>query len=230
MKRKLMMCLLVFSLLISGCSSESDTTGGEVSETTEETAVTETNEVTSEDGTSVEEVISDMEVVDKEANFQKQVLDSPIFDVNVKGVEVYDEYVGDKYTDTASDGNVYVVVYLQVLNDSREYTGYFDYSYLASKLDGEVVETTFMINDPKGYKTMFTHLPTREKTEGFLVYEVPSDWKTIDIEYKGWKNMDAKGWQESFDTDLVFQVSSDDLQDVIEFGMEYFAPYQGEEK
>ena len=68
---------------------------------------------------------------------------------------------------------------------------YFNVNYLTAEVDGKKTENTLLFNEPEGYPTIFANISGGETTEGFIVWEVPADWKKIKVTYKGWEDIDG---------------------------------------
>lgn len=110
--------------------------------------------------------------------------------VSVLGLQEYKKIKTDKYTDKASKGNKYLVLFLKVYNKGTE-TDYFNVNYLTAKVDGKKTENTFLFNEPEGYPTIFANIGGGETAEGFIVWEVPNGWKKMEVTYEGWRDSDG---------------------------------------
>ncbi|MCI8748530.1 MAG: hypothetical protein HFH67_11815 [Lachnospiraceae bacterium] len=53
----------------------------------------------------------------------------------------------------------------------------------------EKIEHNFLVNEPKGYPTIFTHIPAGKSIGGFIVWEVTYNWKKLEFSYNGWKDI-----------------------------------------
>ena len=47
----------------------------------------------------------------------------------------------------------------------------------------EKIEHNFLVNEPKGYPTIFTHIPAGKSIGGFIVWEVTYNWKKLEFSY-----------------------------------------------
>ena len=90
---------------------------------------------------------------------------------------------------------------------------------MSSTCDNEPCVTTYLLNEPKYYSPIFNSIPAQSEVKGYLVYELPLDWKKLNFTYLGWKDMK--------NLILSFNVTSDNLQEVVPIGSEYTAPYKG---
>ncbi len=109
--------------------------------------------------------------------------------VKILGLKEYKKIESDKYTDVAPKGKKYLVLFLSIQNDSLE-DYYINYNYLSAKVDGESIDNTFLVNEPKNYKTIFDHIEAGKRDAGFIVWEVPEDWSKFEMTYDGWKDID----------------------------------------
>lgn len=110
--------------------------------------------------------------------------------IKVLGLKEYKKIKGEKFTDTPGKGKKYLVLFLSIKNNTGE-ENYINYNYFEAKLDGKKTEHTFLLNDPKNYPTIFTHIQPNGSIAGFIVWEVPDKWKKLRIKYNGWKDTDS---------------------------------------
>ena len=120
--------------------------------------------------------------------------------VKILGLKEYKKIKSEKYTDKAEKGKKFLVLFLSVKNDTNE-EDYINYNYISTKVDGKKIEHTFLLNDPKGYPTIFSHVPANEGIGGFIVWEVPSAWKTLEFKYNGWKDINNISLEAKFTPD-----------------------------
>lgn len=118
-------------------------------------------------------------------------------EVSILGLKEYKKVKGEKYTDKPQKGNKYLVLFLKLHNSSTE-KDYFHADYLSAKLDGREIENTFLLNDPEGYSSIFTNVGADATIAGFIVWEVPSNWEKLDIQYTGWQGKDGLSLKSSF--------------------------------
>lgn len=109
--------------------------------------------------------------------------------VKILGLKEYKKVESDKYTDVASKGKKYLVLFLSIRNDSVE-DYYVNYNYLSAKVDGKDIENTYLVNEPKNYTTIFDHIEAGKSKAGFIVWEVPEDWSKLELTYDGWMDID----------------------------------------
>lgn len=108
--------------------------------------------------------------------------------VKFLGLKEYKILENDNYTDKAGKGKKFLVLFLSIRNDSLE-EDYINYNYISAKVDGKKTSHTFLVNEPKSYPTIFTQIPAGESNAGFIVWEVPSGWKKLELTYNGWKDI-----------------------------------------
>ena len=188
--------LLLSSLLLSGCGKNQNTADNIPSPNTAGSTMDNTADPagTNKTDTYVHDMPTDQPQETPEPqkatiNLKKEYSD-PARTVSILGLQEYKKIKTDKYTDKASKGNKYLVLFLKVYNKGTE-TDYFNVNYLTAKVDGKKTENTFLFNDPEGYPTIFANIGGGETAEGFIVWEVPADWKQIKVTYKGWKDIDG---------------------------------------
>ena len=188
---------------------------------------TEENENdTTEEETSLSENEKEDEQIIESAEAESYIVkinepyNSAGISVEILGLETYASLETDRYIDNAIEGQEYVVVYLKINNMSTQ-DEYFNYNDLQSYFDGEAVDTTYLINNPKDYQSIFNVLPANSETKGYLVYQVPKDWKELKIEYNGWEI--SRGIK------LQFLLNATEIKEVEAFGSEFFAPYKNQD-
>lgn len=104
--------------------------------------------------------------------------------VTILGFKEYKKLKSGQFTDKAAKGKKYLVLFLKVTNYLSE-KDYFNVNYLTAKLDGKKIENTFLLNAPEGYPTIFTHIEPSSSIGGFIVWEVPENWKKLEVSYTG---------------------------------------------
>ena len=124
--------------------------------------------------------------------------------VKVLGLKEYKKIEGDDFTDNAGKRKKYLVLFLSITNNTSE-EDYINYNYISAKVDGKKIEHTFLMNQPKSYPTIFTHVPAGGTIGGFIVWKVPEDWKKFEFVYDGWEGRD--------NISLKAQFTPDDLSD-----------------
>jgi len=107
-------------------------------------------------------------------------------EISVLGLKEYKRLKGDNFTDKAPKGKKYLVLFLKVKNCLAD-KDYFNVNYLTAKLDGKEIENTFLLNEPEGYPTIFANIEPETSIGGFIVWEVPKNWKKLEVSYTGWQ-------------------------------------------
>lgn len=166
--------LLVCSLLIGGCGKidSKDTADSKEKQTTD---VSETP-VPMETPTPKEATIS-----------KKKGYSDANREVSILGLKEYKKIKTEDYTDKAPTGKKYLVLFLKVKNLSVN-KDYFNVDYLTAEADGKEIQNTFLFNDPEGYSTIFQNIEAGSTLGGFIVWEVPQNWKKLSVSYEGWKD------------------------------------------
>ena len=195
MKKRLVMCglCLTLALTAAGCGKSDSTnkgkTGSEQTQTGNASSDAKTADGKNADGNmATPEPTQTPKPVKAKISAKKPYSDASRV-VTVLGLKEYKKIKGDEYVDKPKKGHVYLVAFLSVRNDNPT-KDYINANYITGKLDGKKIEHTFLKNDPEDYKTIFTHVPTNKTVGGFIVWEVPSDWKKLDVTYKFWKDAD----------------------------------------
>lgn len=111
-------------------------------------------------------------------------------EVSILGLKEYKKLKSDKFKDKAKAGKKFLVLFLNIQNETSEDV-YFHVDYLSATLDGKKITNTVLFNDPEGYSTIFTTILAKSEQSGFIVWEVPKDWKKLKVTYKGWKDSDG---------------------------------------
>lgn len=186
-------------MIVSGCSTNNTTnnvadditTETESNDTAEETDITENPEnITEEDLTEQEEDTQEsVEPVTVHFNMEEAYNDTRLR-VACTGLAQYDELNSASYCDVPEEGNVFVVIYLNIENYSKTDT-YFSAEGLQSYVDQTDIPHTILVNDPEGYPTIFKNIPAESGINGYIVWEVPEDWKELSFEYTGWKESNS---------------------------------------
>lgn len=133
--------------------------------------------------------------------------------VKFLGLKEYETLKGDNYTDKAAKNKKFLVLFLSIRNASAD-NDYINPNYISAKVDGKNIEHTFLVNDPKNYPTLFTNIEAGKTIGGFIVWEVPKNWKKFQMEYSAWKNVDGLV--------LTAKFTPDDLKDPIIYNANNF--------
>lgn len=111
--------------------------------------------------------------------------------IEVTGIEEIDKLESVSYTDLPSEGNVFVVFYLDLVN-YLENPYYFAPEHCEFSVDGVSTQNTILVNEPRtDYKSIFGYVEQGATgyyydRRGFMVIEAPKDWQNIEFEYTGW--------------------------------------------
>lgn len=112
-------------------------------------------------------------------------------ELHMIGFEASDQIETEKFIDTPKEGNCFLVLYLSVMNYSTKEI-YMHPDDLTAKVDGQEIDHTFLINDPKGYVSFFQNIrPDVEPTYCYIVWEVPKDWSCLEIKFRQWEHTDG---------------------------------------
>lgn len=105
------------------------------------------------------------------------------------GLKEYASLGDGNVIDVPSEGNVYLVLFLN-LENRTEVTDYINPYYVSATVDGKDVDNTILCNDPEGYKTIFTNIAPEDSINGFIVWEVTENWSTLEFNFDNWKDTD----------------------------------------
>lgn len=111
--------------------------------------------------------------------------------ISFYGLKEYTKFKNGKMVEKPEKGKKYLVLYLNIENRAPE-NFYFNENNFSSKLDGKDYEHTVLFSDPEPYYvTCFHNVLPATALYGFIVWEVPNDWKTLDIKYTGLEGSDG---------------------------------------
>ncbi len=134
----------------------------------------------------------------------KRGYSDPERELSIVGIKEYKTLKTDKYTDKAKKNKKFLVLFLKVRNRTNEKI-YFNVNYLSAKVDGREIENTFLVNDPEGYPTVFSNIVPDSYYGGFIVWEVPEDWKKMEVAYEGWRDSDGLTLNSKFTKKDLFE-------------------------
>ena len=123
--------------------------------------------------------------------------------INVIGFKTYKKLESEMYTDKAAKDKSYLVLFLEIYNKQNE-KDYINVNYLSTKVDDTEITNTVLFNEPEGFQTVFQNIEPENTLRGFIVWEVPKDWKKIEIVYNGWKDSDNLSINCTFTPDDYF--------------------------
>lgn len=121
----------------------------------------------------------------------KTVYSDNIRSIKVLGFQEYKQLRTKSYTDKPAKGKKYLVLFLEVENEDKDAL-YFHVDHLSAKIDKKPVESTFLVNDPEGYQTIFRNIGANDFQQGFLVWEVPKDWKKLELTFTEFELLGGK--------------------------------------
>lgn len=137
----------------------------------------------------------------EESSFQadEDIYNDNVYSIKTLGLKEYSSlrskgYDTQKkigYMDKPEQGKKYLVLFLSIKNTADEDV-YFHPDYLSAKVDGTKIQNTFLYNDPENYKSIFKTIKANDYDEGFIVWEVPKDWKKLVMTYKGFELLGGK--------------------------------------
>lgn len=102
----------------------------------------------------------------------------------ILGLKEYSKIKTEKYLDKPKKGKKYLVLFLEIYNKNSE-TEYFNPYELCAQIDNKKIENSFLLNEPEGYATIFKNIESGERSAGFIVWEVPKNWKKLQVIYTG---------------------------------------------
>lgn len=100
------------------------------------------------------------------------------------GIKEYSDLPGESYTDQPDDGNVYLVLFLNVKNHTNDEL-YFTPNGFETEVDGKNIDTSYLVNTPDDYQPVFGNIGPRNEKSGFIVWQVPKDWDELSFTYTG---------------------------------------------
>lgn len=178
MFKKYLLLSCILGLMLVGCGQKEDT--GK-----QDTSATENMDAESVE--QMENVVPDQsEIPETKTSDLKpdEISLGNTFDFSLAGIEEYDKIETDKYTDNPGKGKKYLLIYL-TLNNKTKTPVYIPADGLTAEVDGKEVENTYLVNDPESYRPIFQNVMPSNEITGYIVWEVPSDWKEFTFTYKG---------------------------------------------
>lgn len=142
----------------------------------------------------------------------KQQYSDAYREVKFLGLKEYKSLKGDNYTDKAKKNKKFLVLFLSIRNTGNE-KDYINPNYITAKVDGKEIEHTFLVNEPFSYPTIFTNIEAGSTIGGFIVWEVPKNWKKFEMEYSAWKDINgvtltAKFTPKDLSNPLIYNASN----------------------
>lgn len=186
-KIRLIPVILIFTILFSSCGKiDSDSNSSKAN------IVTSGTETQEEPKEPVEATIS-----------AKAGYGDAKRQINVIGFKTYKKLESEMYTDKAAKDKSYLVLFLEIYNKQNE-KDYINVNYLSTKVDDTEITNTVLFNEPEGFQTVFQNIEPENTLSGFIVWEVPKNWKKIEIVYNGWKDSDNLSINCTFTPDDYF--------------------------
>lgn len=192
----LLSLLLVVCIMLLGCDKTETTKGSSMAGSeNQETSAQPDVSIGKDDHNSYGQSKPDSEIIETPIPTSatlslKQKYSDTARSISILGLKEYKTIKTEKYTDKASKGKKYLVLFLEVCNKGYE-KDYFNVNYLTTKVDGKEIENTFLVNEPEGYTTIFANIAAGDTAKGFIVWEVPKEWKKLDVKYEGWRDSDG---------------------------------------
>ena len=180
MFKKICATLICAATILTGCSqAQPAENANSTSELPTDQGLDESNEESSiETDTREPETVS---LTMSQTNGNEKV------SITMTGLCQYDSLESSAYTDTPADGNVYLVMFLEIANHDNG-ADYINPENLSATVDGEKVSQLGLFNHPESYTPIFDHINNGEQLTGYIAWEVPSDWQSFDMEYDGWQD------------------------------------------
>lgn len=202
--KQLLTLLLAGSMLLAGCGKKENSNDRNTAASVSPDSANAFNSISSSGNTQGDdsssnagESVSDMPSQTPETPMPTASIITPEQgysdserEISIVGLKEYKKIKTDKYTDIAGKGKKYLVLFLKIRNRTNERI-YFNVNYLSARVDGEEIENTVLFNEPEGYPTIFSNIVADSYYGGFIVWEVPKDWKKLKVIYEGWRDSDG---------------------------------------
>lgn len=111
-------------------------------------------------------------------------IENSIWKVSFVDASEYDKVGDDIFPMSAKSGNKFLVLFFEIENISDEEHFFTSYNF-DSYLDGYVLDQSLCLDDINGYKTISKNIAPGMKHKGYLLFEVPKDWKELIFTYDG---------------------------------------------
>lgn len=186
--KKIFMIVTCAALLVTGCGqNQSAETIDPAEQTTSAEPDTVSPENTETDPSNEESSDIDSREPETVALVMNQTNGNEKISITMTGLCQYDSLESDAYTDTPADGNVYLVMFLQIDNHDNG-DDYFNPENMSASVDSKSVSHVGLFNQPESYDPVFDHVSKDEHLTGYVAWEVPSGWQSFDMEYDGWQD------------------------------------------
>lgn len=121
----------------------------------------------------------------------KTIYDDNVRSITALGLKEYKNFKSKELTEQPAEGNVYLVMFLEIRNRAEEAL-YIHPDCLSAKVDGKEVEHTVLYHSPEHYQTVFQNIEAGDYGEGYVVWEVPKDWKKMVMTFTGFELIGGK--------------------------------------
>lgn len=178
--KKILAFLMAAAIAVSvaGCTieDESSKTISDIQSSSEESEKEDSKE---------EEPSKEPEESKEEATAAKvgQSVEGPDWKISLTSAKTFESFGDEYFTEKPEDGKVYLTCFFEVENVSDE-DNYFNYFYIESYVDGYNQQFATTMSDVDGMKLLTGDVAAGKKLKGYLAWEVPSDWKELEISYK----------------------------------------------
>lgn len=184
---------LVCLMLLSGCKHGNDTP----SEKDTQSPI----QISDEDIIGGDMTGDEDETPAQEISFEEGYNDSDRM-IRFLGLKQYEKIEGEKITDTPDENNVFLVLFLRVENRSYE-DNYIHPNYMESILDGTQNEHIALWNSPEEFEPLFGTVPYLSIKDGYIAWEVPKNWKSMDITFDFWKDYSGISLKMNLTSDML---------------------------
>lgn len=194
--KKIIVMLLV-SVMLTGCSTNKNSN---TNHTTEQTSLSVNDPTETDEGNPLVTYTLD----------QSGPISTQNYAISADGLYEYDQLSSDLYTDQPAEGKKYLVLFMTISNPG-ENTYYFNPANLETIVDGDKVENVSLVNDPEEYSTAFCNVEPGIEYKGYIAWEVPEDWQSLEMTYNGWENTDNSIVTAKFTKNDLFEIKDETI-------------------
>lgn len=197
MRKKIVLFIMTATFLLGGCTSSEDVTENSYDASTEaaDFQTQPTEDIVPDPVTPADETFDSGTPYGNTKRY-----------IEFLGLKEYATLGSGSMKDTPADGNVFLVLFLKIENRTNS-SDYINPYYVFADVDGTKTENTSLLNDPEGYRTVFSEIEPLGEVDGFVVWEVPKNWKELNLDFNTWENSDH--------LDLHATFTRDDLKDPV---------------
>lgn len=112
-----------------------------------------------------------------------QVVSGEKWSIALLYAKEYDSIDSEYYSDKPAEGNKFLALFFDVKNITSE-NDYFNYLLFEGYADDYSTNVSLIMGNPDGMSAIGGNLDAGKMSKGYIVYEVPSDWKSFEISYK----------------------------------------------